>query len=220
MRRKQEAHNDREIFAEVLKLYRSLLRRLRHDDADKRLYAITIGTLGATKLMLRFASDGELEFHGDRRVWESIEQMSDGLAEEHFELFRSELKEAENVSDIRLKGEREYLHLVKDRTIYRWSREMISDDEPVPIPIARLEGAQDQTRELIYRIMTFLGEARVATAQDKEQATHELLAQVIGVIGLSKLLLALFGNGKVAATLERLADMCGEHEYRKLAELS
>jgi hypothetical protein len=54
------------------------------------------------------------------------------------------------------------------------------------------------------------------TVADEEQAKFETMAQIIGVAAASKLLLAMWGSGKLAAALERLAELGSEREYNRL----
>jgi hypothetical protein len=122
------AHTDQEVFTEIAKAWRPLMRGVRKANAEKRLFEITISTLLAAKLMLRLANEGKLHFEGDPVVWERLEQISDDLAETHFETIASSLRWAE-AAGIRLKAEREYLHLMRDRTVFRWCRMDIRDDE-------------------------------------------------------------------------------------------
>ena len=206
------AHTDQEVFTEIAKAWRPLLRGVRWANAEKRLFEITIGTLLAAKLMLRLANEGKLHFKGDPVVWERLEQISDDLAETHFETIASGLPWPE-AAGIRLKAEREYLHLMRDRTVFRWCKTDIRNDETLPVEPERLEGTYGPSLETAYRILEPLGNWRAATAADREQAMFEMIAQIVGIMGASKLLLAMWGNGKIAATLERLAEMASEREY-------
>jgi len=66
--------------------------------------------------------------------------------------------------------------------------------------------------------MRFLAESQMAVDHDVRQSKLELIAQVVGIMGISKMLLAMFGNGTAAATLEALADELSKREYRALRQ--
>jgi hypothetical protein len=182
-----------------------------------RLYTVTIGTLLAAKLIFRLETGGKLEFEGDPAVWEKLEQMSDDVAEKFFVPFAKSPPWSQT-GGIRLYGEREYLHLMRDRKTFRWCKTEIQEDEPMPSGIRReqLDGTAAPSLELAYKILTRFGNWRRDIAGDERQARFEMMAQIIGIMGAAKLLLALWGNGKEAAALEWLAEKASEREYDDL----
>lgn len=181
---------------------------------------VAIGTLQAAKLLLRLStSGGRLEFEGDPQVLDQLEHHSDQLADRYFEaVVRMIPGAAEVLPSIRLPSERSYLRLVKDRTDYRWSREWIEDDEPLPIDTAHLDGAQPIADRIADQVIELLGRRR-ELVKDREQMTFEAIGQFVAMMAAAKLVLAMWGNGKVAASFERLAELVSERDYQHLTEL-
>src|SRR5687768_5536543 len=118
-RRRTKSHTDEEVFAAIVKGWRPFTRGVHRGNVLNRLYTLTIGTLVAAKLMLRLETGGRFQFEGDPAVWENFEQMSDDLAEKFFVPF-SKSAPWSQTGGIRLQGERQYLHLVRDRKTFRW----------------------------------------------------------------------------------------------------
>jgi hypothetical protein len=195
---------DDDVLGVILKAARTTTTRKRGLAPAARLAAMTMGTLTAAKLLLRLQRAGGDDFQP--AVWEQLEQGSDDLASRHFEVITAGY---EGVPGIRLKGEREYLHLVRNRTGVRWCRTTIQDDEPSPFTEEVMTADVPPLADAImWRIVEDLSQIRAALKAHGtgEQQTFHLIGETIALVAAAKLHLALWGNGKLSAAFEKLAD--------------
>jgi hypothetical protein len=195
---------DDDVLGVILKAARTITTRRRGLAPAARLAAMTMGTLTAAKLLLRLQRAGGDDFQP--AVWEQLEQGSDDLASRHFEVITAGY---EGVPGIRLKGEREYLHLVRNRKGVRWCRTTIQDDEPSPFTEEVMTADVPPLADAImWRIVEDLSQIRAALKAHGtgEQQTFHLIAETIALVAAAKLHLALWGNGKLSAAFETLAD--------------
>ncbi len=179
-----------------------------------RLAAMTMGTLTSAKLLLRVQRSNGDDFQP--AVWERLEQRSDDLASEHYDELTAGY---EGVTSSRLKGECEYLHLVRTRTGVRWCATTIDDDEPSPFPEGLLTSKFPQLADAItWKIIGDLASVREAltTRGTPQQRTSYLIAETIALAAAAKLHLAIWGNGKLSAAFETLADRVAASQEQQL----
>lgn len=116
----------------MLDVLAETVRKLqRRHAAGTAVAALRMGSLKAAKFLLRLQHGG-MVFKGSPAVCERIEQLSDDLASENFEALFSSF-EGDRIPGLRLKGERHYLHLVRNRKEFRWCTTPIRSDEPSPL---------------------------------------------------------------------------------------
>lgn len=195
---------DEDVLGVILKAARSTLAGERGLSPAIRLAAMTMGTLTAAKLLLRVQrADGD-DF--GPVVWEQLEQRSDDLASRHFKVITAGY---EGVPGIQLKGEREYLHLVRNRTGVRWCPTTIEYCERSPFTEEMITREVPLLADTItWRIVEDLAQLRAilgARGSDEQHRSY-LIAETIALVATAKLHLALWGNGKLSAAFEALAD--------------
>ena len=197
-----------DVLALILTPWRPDMRARKN--VAKQLYRLSLGILLTGKLWLRLENRGRIHFEGDPRAWERLEQMSDDLADELFRDVAADHWSAE--MGIRSPAEREYLHLVRNRTTFRWCKTEARDDDPLPIKDSENLPPPDELLEVVYPLIGKLGE-RCSKAADQ---MNELIAQLVAVLAVVKMVLAMLGNGKMAAFFEYLADKAAEREYDRI----
>lgn len=183
----------------------------------KRTYSWAIGTLIAGKLILLARNDGGTSFEGDPEVWEMLEQLSDTLADELLAPLAQSM-EVELVLPGRLESERPYLRLVRGERAFRWaSKELGPDSEIHDEERDRLEGTQDSAMRLAARVVELVSSHRPASmAVDVQQ--DAVAAEVVAVMAACKLVLAILGNGRMAAVVEQLAEQVASNDYHDLVD--
>jgi hypothetical protein len=165
-----------------------------------------MASLTAAKFLLRLQSDGQPTYAGDPQVWERIEQMSDDLAGEEFETFLSEFKGAA-ILGLRLKGERRYLHLVRNRSDFRWCPTSISGDDPSPLDPEWMQTVPPLADDLTFKLIETLATLRSSLPGESIAQTFHTISETVALVALAKVHLAAWGNDKRAAALETIADM-------------
>lgn len=180
--------------------------------------AQTMGTLTASKLLLRLQYKGGLEFTGEAHAWELMEQLSDDLAASYYDILVGDLEGVGSIEGLRLKGERPGLHLVKNRKTFYWCPTTIADTDESPIPPDwNLRELNVHADRIEGRIIRDLGKVRgvFSTAESNEQVVGFLIAETVALVAAAKLVLSVWGNGKLAAAFEHLAERVSEIEYER-----
>lgn len=207
-------HSEDDVLSQILRAARISTRKHAKDPA-KRLVILTMGTLTAVKLLLRLQNKGGTSFTGNAEVWERVEQMSDDLAHTHFGEAFQEYYGAD-IPGIRLRAERDYLHVVRNRHTFQWCPTSIDDNEASPIALETLEGVHDPATDAMFAIVEAVGKLRDAVPDRDEQQKFHMLTEWVALVTAAKMYLAVWGNGKTAAAYERLADLASEHEYAQI----
>ena len=203
---------DEDVLGVILKAARTTLAGKRGLSPAIRLAAMTMGTLTAAKLLLRVQRAGGDDF--GPVVWEQLEQRSDDLASRYFKDLTAGYEE---VPGIQLKGECEYLHLVRNRTGVRWCPTTIEDSEPSPLPRGMLTSEMPLLADAItWKIVENLANIRHAlnVRGTGEQQTSYLIGETIALATSAKLHLAIWGNGKLSAAFEEMADRVSAHHHK------
>jgi hypothetical protein len=204
-----KAPHPEEVLAKIVKEWRPFLKRMNKSNSEKRLVVITIGTLIGAKVILLLHNDGIAHFTGDSVAWEKLEQFSDDIAEQYFQLSIKNLGQYQGIS-IRPKSERSYLHLMRNRKDFHWCKTEISENDPVPSGLGGIDGTTNPSFDLARKII--MAVTKWNKQFDKEERQTEFLAVIVGVMAAAKLVLQLW-DGKVAAFLEYLADRGSKEEY-------
>jgi hypothetical protein len=177
--------------------------------------AQTMGTLTASKLLLRLQNKGGLEFLGEAQAWELMEQLSDDLAATYYDTLVGDFEGVDGIVGLRLKGERPGLRLVKNRKAFHWCPTTIDGSEPTPFPPGWLERLHPHADRIMGRIIRDLAKVRTSfsAAKSKEHAIGFVVAETVALVAAAKLVLSVWGNGKLAAAFEHLAEKVSEIEY-------
>ena len=210
-----KAHSQEEVLAKIVSISHPYVKRMNQSNGEKQLFSIAIGTLIGSKVILLLGNDGNAHFEGDPAAWEKLEQMSDDLAEAHFQRLSKSIRA--HYKGIRSKNERPYLHLMRDRKEFHWCKTTISPDEPVPIESHRLDGTTNPSFKIADKIISSLGKWKGLV--DEDERMPEQIAQIIGLMAASKLMLQIWDNNKVAAMLEYIADRASEKQYKEIMEM-
>lgn len=207
---------DEDVLGVILQAARTTLARERGLSPTIRLAAMTIGTLTTAKLLLRVQRTNDDDFRP--AVWEQLEQRSDDLASRYFKELTAGY---EGVPGIQLKGECEYLHLFRNRTGVRWCRTTIQDNEPSPFPDEMLRSKLPVLADAVtWKIVEDLARIRHALSArgNTQQQTSFLIGETIALVASAKLHLAMWGNGKLSAAFEEMADrVAAQHQQSILA---
>jgi len=178
------------------------------------LAAFTMGTLTATKLLLRLQNNGGLEFLGDPHAWERIEQFSDDLVPEYYDSLANDLGGLDDVLDARRRTERPYLHLVRSRKTFHWCPTAIRPTDTTPIPPAWLEVLPLHAVNIENRIVQALAAFRRSPAMEPATTSAAyVIAETIALVAAAKLVLSPWGNGDIAAAFELLAEEVSALDY-------
>jgi hypothetical protein len=177
--------------------------------------ALTMGSLTAAKLLLRLQHGG-MVFTGSPAVWELIEQASDDLAAENFEALFGGF-EGESIPGLRLKGERHYLHLVRNRNGFRWCTTAIRPDEESPLEPGWATAVPPLAEDLTFALVECLAGLRSRLPQGARVQEIHALAETVALVALAKLQLAAWGNDRRAAAFETVADAASSRYAKTLA---
>lgn len=125
-------------------------------------------------------------------MWEIIEQASDDLAADHFQHIAGDFSSA-GIPGIRLKGERAYLHLVKNRKRFQWCPAQIKDDEASPFPPGTMHEAVPEVGDAVtFAIIGSLAKIRQSLPKDANSQLNHTLAETVAVVAAAKVHLAVF----------------------------
>ncbi len=180
-------------------------------------YGGCLGILTAAKLMLRLREGGPLQFSGDRRVLDFVESKADEFGDNVIgtmrDVFPPEIR-------IRRMSEHPHLRLCRGQTDFHWSRKRIAKgNDQLPIRATLLAGTEKIAHEVCARIIDHLADTR-AKARADGQLQQQTLAHWIALSGTAKMMLALFDDDDVSASLEHLAEVASGKEFEQMRRAS
>ncbi len=175
--------------------------------------AHTIGTLTACKLLFRFHNEGSGTFSG--KIWEELDRMSDVIAGDQAPLIS---KVAPKLVGIEHDAPGRFLRLVRTRTTFQWCPMTVPLEGPPPFSTDVLEEMAPFAYKVCLEIWKSLARRRARLRRSKNALAQENVFQLIGAGAAAKILLAIWGNGTVAAFLERCAEEGSEAAYQMLRE--
>lgn len=180
------------------------------------LVATTVGTLTACKLIFRLHNEGTGTFSGEPEEWEKIERMSDDLAGANAHVL-DRIARGSTIPALRREAPGRFLRLVRTRTTFQWCLTTASADGPLPVDPKVLEEVPPHIDKVWLAIWNSLAQRR-ARLRSKQVLAYNEMFELIGAGVAAKLFLALWGNGTVAARLERHAEERSEDVYQMLHE--
>jgi hypothetical protein len=189
-----------EIFQTIVMAADSVLTRSKIAPLSN-LAARTIGSLTVAKLLLRLGGEPA------RGVMDSLEEFSDALASRFFTEMIAGGGESLEVPG----GPPVYPRLVTNlaNRTGNWCPATIDPEEPSPFPPSfALDGVPKLGHDVTWRIVRDLARVRatIHAGGTARQQQHYVIGETVALMAVAKLHLAIWGNGKMSAGFEFLAD--------------
>lgn len=212
-RRKKKHFTDHQrVMKDVLALLCRVLRKARPDTARRWFAAVSVGVLATTKLLARLQTRGTLVLTMDPEGIDILEELSEELAEEYFELVAAEVRYTDAYRP-RLGPSR---FVRSERTlIFRWAQPLAAGT-PIPAELDDMPLLASISEKVISGMLDVF--ARAVRSSNEERVNGKI-ASFIAFTAAVKVIMAFWDDAPLASAIDTLADLVSERRYHQLRPL-
>jgi hypothetical protein len=195
---------------DVIRVLYKTFKTAKPETARSVLIGATIGVLTTLKLWVRVQSRGSVVLTAIPTGIDTIEEFSDEVAEEYFEMIATDVLEPGSFNT-RL-GTKRFERT--DTTLTFRFAPLLSESDVAPSELRDVQTLSRIADNVICDLMDILTRT-LARLRDQE-LTHGHLSFLIGFTAAAKVFMAYWGEGELASGIETLAEMDSSSRYRSL----